>query len=141
MLRISYLMILVCVLLGLAASDSGCASKHTTGSLAATPDAPLVQDVSNETKWPPKESLPTDLKVHFMGEEEAANAPKGLITVTAEEAAITDKATFIKVFAMHPFDGFTHDGWTDVEIQMLHEALIRNGHAVLCCDPDEDGHE
>lgn len=128
----------VCIL---AMSALGCPSKRATGSLAAAVDAPSAQEDTTESKWPPKESLPTDLEVHMMGAEEAANAPEDWITVTAEEMAITEKATFIKVFAMYPFDGFNHDGWTDEEIQMLHEALIENGHAVLCCDPDEHGHE
>jgi hypothetical protein len=126
--------ILIVVLVVMALASQGCASGRAAGAMATHPADSLGADGATETAWPLKESIPTNIEVHLMGAEEAASAPAGMVTVTAEEMAITDKATLIKVVAMHPFDGLEHEGWTEAEIQMLHDALIRNGHALLCCD-------
>lgn len=135
------LLILLVVLVGLVSVNGGCAAQRTTASPAVTPDGSTSPEEARETAWPPKESLPTGIEVHLMGAEEAAKAPPGMVTVTAEEMAITDKATLIKVVAMYPFDGLEHEGWTEAEVQMLHDALVRNGHAILCCDQEADPEE
>lgn len=132
---------LSCLLLTwLAMATIGCAA-HTSAAVQAS-SAPQGQAVApTGVPWPAQPAVPPEVEVHLMGADEAAHAPAGMVVVTTEEMAITDKAFFIKMSGVYPFQGLSHEGWTEAEIEMLHATLRKNGHSLLCCQGAEQSPE